>query len=135
MPVKKGDKINHSKHRRMLARHSVLNDMLNGATRSIAIDKLQNDGYSLGYNFSYETAKDIYEEAMRQIKKDFEAERSWIKDSLLSKWMDIYTDARERVDLTNANKALDYIAKMTGAYEPEKAEISIKQIDIDFGLE
>jgi hypothetical protein len=48
--------------------------------------------------------------------------------------MDLFTEAKEIGDRMNAIKCIQEIAKLTGAYEAEKKDITIKDLTIDFNL-
>lgn len=126
----RGDK---SSIRRAEARKHVVNDLLNGGVYSVIKDKLINDAYGIDYNYSVKSAEEIIAEARKIIKEDYEEQRKEIKEQLIAILNDLFTECREYKDRYNALKVVQEIAKLTGAYEPEKIEAKIEEdVTIDF---
>lgn len=119
--------------RRLEARKHVINDLLSGGVYSVIIDKLVNDAYDIEYNYSVKSAQEIIKEARDVIKADYEEQRGQIKEQLIAILNDLLTECREYKDRNSAIKTVQEIAKLTGAYEPEKIEAKIDEdINIDF---
>lgn len=110
----------------------VINDMLNGATNSVLTDKLMNDDYNLGFNYTKNGAQHITKEARRILRKDFEEERAELRERLFNMFLDVYTEAKEIGQHQSALKALEDICKLTGVNEPDKQEVTLNDIIIDF---
>lgn len=132
---KKGE--NKDKGRHHLAVRNVINDILNGATYSVLKAKLMEDEYGLGYKYSKGQVDRIVREARDVIKKDTEEQLPYLKEDMLARMLDVYTEARDMGDRMNALKALDQINKMFGMYQEKlKVDADIKQeVIIDFGYD
>lgn len=132
---KKGE--NKDKGRHHLAVRNVINDILNGATYSVLKAKLMEDEYGLGYKYSKGQVDRIVREARDVIKKDTEEQMPTLKEDMLARMLDVYTEARDMGDRMNALKALDQINKMFGMYQEKlKVDADIKQeVIIDFGYD
>lgn len=132
---KKGE--NKDKGRHHLAVRNVINDILNGATYSVLKAKLMEDEYELGYKYSKGQVDRIVREARDVIKKDTEEQMPTLKEDMLARMLDVYTEARDMGDRMNALKALDQINKMFGMYQEKlKVDADIKQeVIIDFGYD
>lgn len=127
--------VHHSKMRHEQAIRCAVNDILNGALYSNITQRLVEDEYNLDYNYSEREAQRIVREARKRMKEDYQEVVPHMRELLTSMCMDILTDARESGDNSNALKAIQEVAKLTGAYEPIKTENKVKVINIDFGLE
>ena len=132
---KKGE--NKDKGRHHLAVRNVINEILNGATYSVLKAKLMEDEYELGYKYSKGQVDRIVREARDVIKKDTEEQMPTLKEDMLARMLDVYTEARDMGDRMNALKALDQINKMFGMYQEKlKVDADIKQeVIIDFGYD
>lgn len=113
----------------------ILNDFLEGATHSNIVEKLTNDYYDLGFSYTTYSAKKLIDEARKTLKKDYNDEVAGMKERIFNMVLDTYTDARETHNHQSALKALEMINKMFGLNEPEKQEVTLKSVDIDFGFE
>ena len=67
------------------------------------------------------------------IKKKFELEKDKLILKHTQKYWDIYQQAIEQRDLTNARGSLNDLAKLQGLAQPEKIEITGKTIKLNFG--
>lgn len=124
--------------RKQLAIKQIVNDLLNGATRSIIADKLTNDEYGLGRVYKGQCACDRFiKEAREVIAADMAEQLPSMRNDMMIRLLDVYTDARECGDRGNALKALDQLTKLTGMYEQAlKVDGNLKtEIIIDFGFE
>lgn len=132
---KKGE--NKDKGRHHLAVRNVINDILNGATYSVLKAKLMEDAYELGYKYSKGQVDRIVREARDVIKKDTEEQLPYLKEDMLARVLDVYTESRELGDRMNALKSLEMINKMFGLYQEKiKVDADIKQeVIIDFGYD
>lgn len=120
--------------RKELAIRHIINDLLDGAVCSVIITKLTEDSYEVGKKYCKSTAKEMFKEARRRIKADFEEQLPEIKSNLTNMLYDLFTEAKEVGDRMNAIKCIQEIAKLTGAYEAQKQDITIKDLTIDFNL-
>lgn len=122
--VRKDEIVNH-----------LYNDMCDGCTYSNMMNKLMNDYYNVGHKYSESRADTLISEARRLIRKDFEEDRQEIKARLYIAIQDVFNECREANDRSNALKALDQISKLLGLNEPDKIDMKIQNIDINFGLD
>lgn len=120
--------------RKELAIRHIINDLLDGAVFSVIITKLTEDGYEVGKKYCRSTAINMFKEARKRIKADFEEQLPEIKSNLTNMLYDLFTEAKQVGDRMNAIKAIQEIAKLTGAYEAQKQDITIKDLTIDFNL-
>ena len=111
----------------------VYNDIVDGLTTSNIINKLVNDDYSLGFNYSKSRAYKILSEARKLITEDFNDFRKSARQQIYSTLSDILTEAKDMGDRMSALKSIDMLAKLCGAYEPESVNLNNNQtITIDF---
>lgn len=111
----------------------VYNDFLNGATNSVVLNKLMNDGYGLDYFYSNSFAYKIIARATKMVNDDFNEYRKSAKQQLFVTAMDILTECREMGDRSTAIRTVEYLTKLMGAYEADKLDINEnKEITIDF---
>lgn len=113
----------------------VYNDMLQGATYSVLVNKIVDGCYSgcEGVQYTNKSAQSLVSKLKRQIKADFAEERECMKERLVTMLMDVYTECREMGDRSNAIKAVETIGKYTGAVDPIKIDSSVKgEIVINF---
>lgn len=130
----KGDDKHHSKIRHSEAVRHVVNDILDGATYSVLFQKLTEDEYGLDYKYSQSMAQKIITEARKRMKEDYKEALPQMRETLTNICMDILSEAKQIGDRMNALKAVDYVAKLTGAYTPEQKEVTVKEMTIDFNL-
>lgn len=132
-PIKPANE-DKSSIRKELAIRNVVNDLMDGGVYSVIKEKLMEDEYGIGKKYTEGTAKAIIKFARARIKQDFEEQLPDIRASLTNMLMDLFTEAKEMGDRMNAIKCIQEIAKLTGAYEAEKKDITIKDLTIDFNL-
>lgn len=130
----KGDDKHHSKLRHEEAVRCVVNDILDGSTYSVLYQKLINNEYGLDYNYSQSMAQKIITKARKRLKEDYAEALPQMRETLTNICLDILSDAKLMGDRMNALKAVDYVAKLTGAYTPEQKEVTVKEMTIDFNL-
>ena len=131
-PNKEGQ--HHSKMRAQTIIKHLINDILNGATYNVLYNKLIEDGYDIGYEYSNSSAQRLIRQARNKIKEDYAEALPQMRETLTAICLDILTDAKESGDRGNAIKAVQEVAKLTGAYEPTKVEAKVETITIDFNL-
>lgn len=122
--VRKDEVVNH-----------IYNDICNGATYTNCLNKLMNDDYEVGHKYSESRADKLIQMARKLIRQDFEEDRKEIKARLYVAIQDVFNECREANDRSNALKALDQISKLLGLNEPDKIDMRLQNIDIDFGFE
>lgn len=120
--------------RKEIAIRHVVNDLMDGGVYSVIKTKLMEDHYEIGKKYCEGTAKNIIKLARARIKEDFAEQLPDIRASLTTMLYDIFTSAKEMGDRMNAIKCVQEIAKLTGAYEPQKLEAKVENIVIDFNL-
>ena len=81
-------------------------------------------------------ANEYWNRVWEEVNKKFRIERDKLIDNhLLHKW-DLYNQAKNEKDLSNARQTLDAIAKLMGLNEPEKVDMkSTTTIEFKFGDE
>ncbi len=67
------------------------------------------------------------------MKKKFELEKDKLVLKHITKYWDIYKEALENSDLTNARQVLNDLAKLQGLNEPDKVEVRGTSIKLNFG--
>lgn len=112
----------------------IYNDICNGATYTNCLKKLMEDCYGVGHCYSESRADRLISVAKKLIRKDFEEDRKEIKGRLYVALQDVFNECREWNDRGNALKALDQISKLLGLNEPEKIDMKLQNVTIDFGL-
>lgn len=132
-PIKPANE-DKSSIRKELAIRNVVNDLMDGGVYSVIKEKLMEDEYEIGKKYTESSAKNIIKFARARIKQDFEEQLPDIRASLTNMLYDLFTEAKEIGDRMNAIKCIQEIAKLTGAYEAEKKDITIKDLTIDFNL-
>lgn len=125
------------KVRKQQAIKQIINDLLDGATRSIILDKMKNDEYGLGRSYSENSTDRFIREARDIIAADMAEQLPSMRNDMMVRLLDVYTDARKYGDRGNALKALDQLTKLTGMYEQTlKVDGNMKtEIIIDFGFD
>lgn len=121
----------------LMATKHVINDILNGATWSVLRDKLMNDDYKIGHNYSEPQSQRIVRKAREIIRQDIDEQMPTLRDDMIARFLDIYTECRELGDRISALKALEHINKICGLYQDKlKVDADIKQeVIIDFGYD
>lgn len=120
--VRKDEVVNH-----------IYNDICNGATYTNCLNKLMNDDYEVGHKYSESRADKLIQMARKLIRQDFEEDRKEIKARLYVAIQDVFNECRESNDRSNALKALDQISKLLGLNEPDKIDMRLQNVDINFG--
>lgn len=116
------------------ARKMVYVDIINGVPYQTILFNLMNSVY-VGHDYSQSRAYHIIADAYKKIKKDYEGERENARSLLMSRYLDLYNDAKDNNDRQAAKGCLDSIMKLTGANEPEKIDLNSKvDVQIKFGL-
>lgn len=123
-----------SKDRKRAAIRHTINAVLDGATYSVLANNLEEDVYNLNYNYSPMGARKIIREARAIVKEDFKKELPELRERLLSMLLDVYTESKGSGQYQSSLKALEQICKLTGINEPDKQEVTFKDITIDFGF-
>ena len=113
----------------------IYNDICNGATYTNCLNKLMNDDYEVGHKYSESRADKLIQMARKLIRQDFEEDRKEIKARLYVAIQDVFNECREANDRSNALKALDQISKLLGLNEPDKIDMRLQNVDINFGFE
>lgn len=114
---------------------NVVNDIIDGATNSVLLQKLQEDCYDIGRKYSSSNAQKIVIEARAILKEDFDKSIKNARETLWNCTMDIYTEAKQMGDFSDALKALQYVGKLSGLDDVHKIDMTLKgDIEINFGL-
>ena len=126
----------HNKVRHEMAVRHCVNDILNGATWSVMTKKLQEDEYGLGHCYSHCQTDRIIHEARQRIKEDTDEMMKSLKEDMIARTLDVYSEARELGDRFSALKALEQLNKMFGFYENKlKVEGNVNSnVTINFGF-
>lgn len=136
---KKDKKLDKSKTRMLMAIRYTVNTILDGGMYSVLISKLMEDDYSLGHCYSQAQSERIVRAARELIRKDTEEMIPTLRDEMVSRFLDIYTECREIGDRMNAIKALEHINKIFGLYQDKvKLDCDISgdvNINFDFNKE
>jgi leucyl aminopeptidase (aminopeptidase T) len=89
--------------------------------------------YCKGKDISKPQANEYWISCWNVIKKKFELEKDKLILKHTQKYWDIYAQAIEQRDLTNARQSLNDLAKLQGLNEPDKVHITGTSIKLNFG--
>lgn len=114
----------------------IYREIMNGTTWKDLLIKVRADYWKMGIPFSSEVAaRNIISRVKKRIKDDWVEESKVLRETLLSRMMDLYADCRRNNDRKVANDILKNLAKITGVGEPEKVDVNISgAVEIDFGF-
>ena len=116
---------------------NIVNDILDGATRSVIISKVKEDAYGIGRTYSENRIDQFIRKAREIIQQDTLEMIPTMRDDMVNRLLDVYTDSRKRGDSNGALKALDQLSKVCGLYE-QKLRVeghTTNEIIIDFGFD
>lgn len=117
-------------------KNHIYNDLLRGATQSNLVEKLTTDYYDIGIKYSEHTSKDLIAKVRKIIRKDYEEEKSFLRETNINRLLDLYNESIEFGDRGTALKTLQEMNKMVGIYEPDKIDVTLdSNITIDFGFD
>lgn len=122
---------------RMLLIRNIVNDILDGATRSVIVSKVKEDAYGIGRIYSEARVDQFIRKAREIIQQDTLEMIPTMRDDMINRLLDVYTDAKKKGDSNGALKALDQLSKVTGLYE-QKLRVeghTTNEIIIDFGFD
>lgn len=134
MNIPNEKEIHHSRCRKEQAVRCVINDLLDGGMYSAIYIKLTEDKYGLDYKYSASSAQRIITDARKRMKEDYAEALPQFREQMTHMLLDIVTEAREQGDRGNAIRAIQEVCKISGVYEPEKKEVTVKEMTIDFNL-
>lgn len=84
-------------------------------------------------NFSKSQANEYWNKIWSLLKKRFDMEKDKLILKHLHKYWDLYNQAIQLGDYTNARQALNDIAKLQGLNEPDKVHVTGTSIKLNFG--
>lgn len=114
-----------------------MNDILDGATRSVIVSKVKEDAYGIGRTYSEARVDQFIRKAREIIQQDTLEMIPTMRDDMINRLLDVYTDAKKKGDSNGALKALDQLSKVIGLYE-QKLRVeghTTNEIIIDFGFD
>lgn len=121
-----------------LLRTKIVTDIVSGLSRKRILHKLENNLYNMGYktsDYAEESRINIYRSALNELKVECEGKREELRSVIYERFLDVYSRALERNELSNAISALKEIKKMLGLDEPDTLNVNDKKtIVIDFGF-
>jgi hypothetical protein len=89
--------------------------------------------YCKGKDLSRTQANEYWMSCWAVIKKKFELEKDKLILKHTQKYWDIYQQALDNRDFTNARQSLNDLAKLQGLNEPDKIEVRGTSIKLNFG--
>ena len=118
----------------------IYNDLLNLAGYNVIRQKMMEDFYGLGYKYSKSAFDEMYQEAMKQIKEDYQKQKENINEKLVAVVNDISSEAREHGDSRSALKGVEMLMKIFGvAQENNKKTVEVQTpsstVKIKFGFD
>lgn len=119
---------------KLTAMKCIYTDLVKGVQRSEIMNRLRADYYGIGVKWSNEHNNTVYDEALKILRDDMAVEMRDLRIGILSKAFDVYKEAREAHDRTNALKALNFISQITGALDPKYAQTHVQTVTIDFNF-
>lgn len=118
----------------------IYNDLLNLAGYNVIRQKMMEDCYGLGYKYSKSAFDEMYQEAMKQIKEDYQKQKENINEKLVAVVNDISSEAREHGDSRSALKGVEMLMKIFGVgQENNKKTVEVQTpsstVKIKFGFD
>lgn len=113
----------------------ILNDFLDGAQHSTIVSRLQEDAYDIGFKYTKYSAQKLIDEARKQIVADYKQEIATLRERFVAMYMDIFTEAKQCGQYQASLKAMEQMTKLLGLNEPDRQEVTFKDITIDFGFD
>lgn len=118
----------------------IYNDLLNLAGYNVIRQKMMDDCYGLGYKYSKSAFDEMYQEAMKQIKEDYQKQKENINEKLVAVVNDISSEARENGDSRAALKGVEMLLKIFNVgQENNKKAIEVQTpsstVKIKFGFD
>lgn len=119
-----------------LLHKEIYKDIMQGMQFTAIVNKILNNEYvgCKEVHYAKKSAERMVCEVKTMIKKDFEKQRNNLREDLTAILMDILAEARKSQDRSASLKAVEQIAKLTGANEPTKVEAKVENVTIDFGF-
>lgn len=110
-------------------------EICRGVQQRNIVKNFMEDKYGLGLTgLTEKSIKRHYEKVRDRIKKEYEEKIEVYRQELAAALSNILTECRDSKDRTNAIRAVESLAKLTGAYAPEKHEVK-QDVVIDFGFD
>lgn len=119
--------------------HRMTTDIIEGANRETVVRKMKNNEYNMSFktsDYADNTILRMYKEAHRWLKVEQEGDKEQLRDIFYERYLNLYKNALQANDRTNALATLKEMTRMLGLNEPEKLNIKEdRKIIIDFGFE
>lgn len=135
--MSKNTKINTHAKKELVYR--IAKDIVNGLSRSKVVKKMKDDGYDLSFKTSEYTDGSMstaYDDAVKMLKVEFDGKKDELRNVVYERYLNLYNEALQANDRTNALATLKEMTRMLGLNEPELYNIKEdKRIIIDFGFD
>lgn len=122
--------------RRLLV-DEIVADITNGVSKSDVLTKLQSGiyTYAVSPSMSQSSSYEWWNRAMDKFRLNNEASIAEKRDIMYSRYLNIYNESMEEGNKIAAKQTLDSMVKFFGIATPEKTEVTLKNITIDFGFD
>lgn len=112
-------------------------DLVNGVPKSDILTKLQDGIYEhvTSPTMSMVTSYRVYNAAMAKIRQDSEDSIAEKRELLWSRYENLYRESLELGNHMNARACLSDMARIFGLQAPEQKEVTLKNIEVDFGFD
>lgn len=118
-----------------LIANEVVCDIVNGLSKADILEKLQAGVYLHSEGpISLTTSYRYWNKALARIKVDSEYSMAEKREVLWSRYENLYKESLEQGNAMNARQCLNDMAKIFGLSEPEKKEVTLKELTVDFGF-
>lgn len=135
--MSKNTKINTHAKKELVYR--IAKDIVNGLSRSKVVKKMKDDGYYMSFKTSEYTDGSMstaYDDAVKMLKVEFDGKKDELRNVVYERYLNLYNEALQANDRTNALATLKEMTRMLGLNEPELYNIKEdKRIIIDFGFD
>lgn len=135
--MSKDTKINTHAKKELVYR--IAKDIVNGLSRSKVVKKMKDDGYHMSFKTSEYTDGSMstaYDDAVKMLKVEFDGKKDELRNVVYERYLNLYNEALQANDRTNALATLKEMTRMLGLNEPELYNIKEdKRIIIDFGFD
>lgn len=110
----------------------IYRDIMNGKMLTEIYQKIMHQEYD-NKKLSDRGANAVISTVKKRIRVDWQAESKELRENMLTRMLDLYTDCRANNDRKTAADVLKNITKVTGIDAPEKIDLNLEgEITINF---
>lgn len=110
----------------------IYRDIMNGKMLTEIFQKIKHQEYG-NKKLTENGAMGVISTVKKRIREDWQAESKELRENMLTRMLDLYTDCRANNDRKTAADVLKNITKVTGIDAPEKIDLNLEgEITINF---